>query len=304
MSTRRRRAGTQWYFRDGDVERGPFGEGELKQYISNGLLKPDTPVRSISMGDWAALSQTDLVRLIHIVERKKELAGDIKPRHITLKSVGGLSIWLVVSLCAYALMMLYVSVITVLAWSYATGIFAPQGDAYYSLLVVLGNLIGAAFALTFLSFLSCAFAFSFFYSYCLHNLKKIGAPEAASSPMEAWSWLFVPVAAWFQPYFVFREVWMGSMNNAEHNNHRPLLLGSWWFAWVIGNIGSFVYNIYSQINSGQRYQLTDFTLAEISMETIARIFLVIAALCLIRITLFTSAAQKQVRSQGGLSVFD
>jgi hypothetical protein len=66
------------------------------------------------------------------------------------------------------------------------------------------------------------------------NLPALGSRQLHFTPGWAAAWLFIPLANLVIPYFVFREIWFGSMptrggqNAAQQKPRTSLLLIAWW----------------------------------------------------------------------------
>jgi len=79
------------------------------------------------------------------------------------------------------------------------------------------------------------------------NAHAFGAPMSAT-PGWAAGWFFVPVAWWWKPYYVMKEIWRGSDPDPAVNPASApasALLGWWWWMWLLRN---FSWQIYAQLN--------------------------------------------------------
>ncbi|MEO1028996.1 MAG: DUF4328 domain-containing protein [Pseudomonadota bacterium] len=303
MRTRRRRAGTQWFYQQGENSVGPFGEGEIRGFLSRGTLTPESKVRPIHSDEWQPLSGSSLNRLID-TSQNDENSTARPPKVVEIKPVSALSTWFVVSASIYAAAITLTTVSTALLWLYVSRTFAPEGGPYLNLLVTLNSLLQPGYWITILVFVSSASAYGFFYSYSLHNLRQLNAPEATSSPPSAWTWYFVPIANWFVPVSVFREIWSGSMSQSGMDPGRSQLIIAWWACWIIGNVGKTILNTINRFNGTTGKLLQDYSIIEIGLECGLSLLMAAAAICLVRLTITVASAQKQIKENGGWSVFD
>jgi hypothetical protein len=101
-----------------------------------------------------------------------------------------------------------------------------------------------------------------------HNLHKAGEKNLASSEGWAAGWWFIPIANWFMPYRIMREIWDRTKNygnadiddltgeltdnydvsadagSEEVSNDSVSLVNAWWAFWIISNV---IANISAQI---------------------------------------------------------
>lgn len=274
----------------------------MQRLFAAGSVSLDTEVRKADQTEWQELKDTPLRQIMEQAANRSPAEAKLS-RPPDLKRVGGLANWLVASAYFYAALMFYQQVVTGLVWLYVTGTFAPASEGYRSVLIVMSSIAPISGIVLFGTFISTAFAYGFFFSNCLHNLKEVGAPEATSSPMETWTWFFVPIAAWFQPFTVFKEVWDGSLGQADQDTNQRGLIISWWTCWLIANISSFFLNLYNRYAS-TAVNIEDFSAVQVFLELGYGVLFSVAAILLARIAPKVAGAQKYIRQNGGLSVFD
>ena len=77
-------------------------------------------------------------------------------------------------------------------------------------------------------------AWMYWSSKNIAPLRGYDARYQRYSPFQAVVWWFVPIAWYWMPYKVMREIWRESL--AEGDAHRPPLLVFWWAAWIMANI--------------------------------------------------------------------
>ncbi|MEZ5839865.1 MAG: DUF805 domain-containing protein [Hyphomicrobiales bacterium] len=53
-------ADKEWYFADGDQQRGPYGRQQIDRLIADGVIRPDTLVWAAGMDNWAEMGATEL----------------------------------------------------------------------------------------------------------------------------------------------------------------------------------------------------------------------------------------------------
>ena len=78
-----------------------------------------------------------------------------------------------------------------------------------------------------------AIAFCVWVHLAYRNLPAIGAHGLKFTPAQAIWWWFVPVASYWQPYRVVREIWQRSGPAGS----RTRLVVLWWTLWIVSNLG-------------------------------------------------------------------
>jgi hypothetical protein len=77
------------------------------------------------------------------------------------------------------------------------------------------------------------------------NLHKVQLPQLEFSAGWSVGWWFIPIANWWKPFQVMRELYRGSLviyGKASRANYRvqpfAQVVGWWWALWLVGNIFS------------------------------------------------------------------
>lgn len=67
-----------------------------------------------------------------------------------------------------------------------------------------------------------------------HNVRQLGAADMRFTPGWAVGWYFVPIAWFWKPYQVMREIWRAS-RNPSFWREQPVsaLLPWWWVLWIV-----------------------------------------------------------------------
>jgi len=78
-----------------------------------------------------------------------------------------------------------------------------------------------------------AIAFLVWIHRAYRNLPAVGATGLKFTPAQAVWWWFVPVASYWQPYRVVREIWQRSGPAGT----RTRLVVVWWTLWIVSNVG-------------------------------------------------------------------
>lgn len=148
-----------------------------------------------------------------------------------LKPVGGLAKTLIVFLCIY---------IFCLACHSMTSIFELIELALYDggniqEAILLSQSLSALISLVFLFIYIATGVLFLKWKYRLSkNLHVKAAGNWEHSPGGSIGWYFVPVATWFKPYQVMREIWSKAHKKTWKGNCR--LLPGWWILWIISSI--------------------------------------------------------------------
>lgn len=67
-----------------------------------------------------------------------------------------------------------------------------------------------------------------------HNARQLGAADMHFTPMRAAGWYFVPIAWFWKPYQVMKEIWRASVDpSAWRGAPVPPLLRYWWVLWIV-----------------------------------------------------------------------
>lgn len=68
------------------------------------------------------------------------------------------------------------------------------------------------------------------------NARQLGAANLRFEPVWTVAWYFIPVANFWKPYQVMREIWQTSVNAAHWDAQKvSLFLPCWWTLWLISN---------------------------------------------------------------------
>ncbi len=71
-----------------------------------------------------------------------------------------------------------------------------------------------------------------------HNAGEMQPNEQRITPGWAVGWYFVPFMLLFKPFVAMRQTWNSSVNpTGDIDRGAPALLGWWWAAWLVSNIG-------------------------------------------------------------------
>ena len=107
-----------------------------------------------------------------------------------------------------------------------------------------------------------------------HNARQLGAADMDFTPMRAVGWYFVPVAWFWKPYEVMKEIWRASVDPSDWRGASvSRLLRYWWVLWIVWFwcweivVGAGV------LNEGGSEPL--------AMTLLAAYFVLVVALCLV-----------------------
>jgi S1-C subfamily serine protease len=84
-----------------------------------------------------------------------------------------------------------------------------------------------------LALIIAAIAFCVWIHRAYRNLPAIGGHDLKFNPAQAVWWWFVPVANYWQPYRVVREIWQRSGPAGT----RTRLVVAWWILWIVSYVG-------------------------------------------------------------------
>ena len=97
----------------------------------------------------------------------------------------------------------------------------------YAMAAVLSLFSTFGFWLSVISFVPVCITFLFWLHRASSNLWSLGRDQR-NSPLAAVLWWFVPVANWFVPYFVLREL----SQESDPHSQVSKLLGFYWVLWI------------------------------------------------------------------------
>ena len=87
------------------------------------------------------------------------------------------------------------------------------------------------------NFVAAVVAFLMWMHRASTDLQHLGVDEQKYSPRAGVIWWFVPIASWWMPYRVLREIWHGSLRYRERT---PPMFTIWWWLWCIYVVFSWV----------------------------------------------------------------
>ena len=217
---------------------------------SNGAIQASTAVWRQGMDEWLAASTTELAK--HFDETggptpetvQATMAHDakIKAKHAPpgkTKSVKGFHQWLQASLILFIIATALLTLTEFNTLSFFSDInndnFVNE-TAIEQKAILVDLLTGVAALFYLVTFVSCVFAYCFFFQRAQTNLLSMRVPTATVRPYETWVWYFVPFANLFKPIGPFNEVQTASHESAGKSALGSGIVTVWWLTWLLGNI--------------------------------------------------------------------
>ena len=121
----------------------------------------------------------------------------------------------------------------------------------------------------------------------LHPLREAGDAYQEYSPVKAVVWWFVPIAWYWMPYRVMKEIWRRS--HFQQVQPSSALLTLWWVFWCAGNLlsGISVWDLWGPPPTVEGILMADYR------ELFANTVLVMAVPLAICVVLATTSAQER-----------
>jgi hypothetical protein len=135
------------------------------------------------------------------------------------------------------------------------------------------------------------------------NLAALGVAETRDSPASAVAWFLIPLANWFLPYSVLRDLYQLSDRSDPHglSQSQPWLIRLWWLFWAAPPAASLIsLLVFERPGLGTASAGTDallsFDLASLAIASL------LAALIIIRVTALQEAGQRMLEDQGDVGL--
>lgn len=145
--------------------------------------------------------------------------------------------------CLKVFLFLSIAIFAVAIWSdlserqylinYQNGVYATEQEAATAAqdVLVRQGIIGIAAGIIVLTQMILFFVWVYRAN---KNVRALGAQGLRFTPGWAVGWFFVPIAHFWKPYQVVKEIFMASNNPKNWRQHISYpILGWWWFFWVV-----------------------------------------------------------------------
>jgi hypothetical protein len=166
-------------------------------------------------------------------------------------------------------------------------------QAYLNGVSIPGLLILALAAVTSLTWLQRAY----------RNLAALGVAETRDSPASAVAWFLIPLANWFLPYSVLRDLYQLSDRSDPHglSQSQPWLIRLWWLFWAAPPAASLISLLVFErpgvgTASAGADALLSFDLASLAIAS------VLAAIIIIRVTALQQAGQRMLKEEADVGL--
>lgn len=266
-----------WFVKKGSEESGPYSREELINQYREGLITDKTFVRSADSTIAMPFNQSgpaeDLGIAVKEVMDDDGNAMKLAPQKV--KPLGWRTKFLLGTFGAYVLIAL-----GILAMNIFFAIAIIQGNGQLTPEMIespLGGIMLAfsqfAVPLSIAAFVISAVAYGVFFHQAMANVRFLGATEATMKPWTVWAWHFVPFASLWMPLKAMTQIWGASLRLSKSPDTGNIILGAWWLSWLIGIIGS---RIYDTVTSGPEPSIADLP-GLLAAEAVIVVFMITSA---------------------------
>lgn len=240
-----------WFVKKGSKESGPYSRDDLINQYREGQITDTTFVRSADSTIAMPFNQSEPAGELGIAV--KEVMDDdgnaMKLAPQKVKPLGWRTKFLLGTFGAYVLIAL-----GILAMNIYFAVVITQGNGQLTQEVIdspLGAMMLAfsqfAAPMSIAAFVVSAIAYCVFFQHAMANVRYLGATEATMKPWTVWAWHIVPIASLWMPLKAMTQIWGASLRLSKSPETGNIVLGAWWLSWLIGIIGS---RIYDTVTSG------------------------------------------------------
>jgi Domain of unknown function (DUF4328)/GYF domain 2 len=311
-----------WYYERNGQKVGPVSESQIKELVLSGELHGSSLVWTVGLDSWTALNRSSLASLLRAVppdlppsaagiahgtsaNPSVDSAVSGAPQTSSanaadgdeVRDLQGLFGWL--RFCMYAFVVTsavyFLAIVGELLFFAAlkNNSFASE-EQKFAVASWVDALVRFTAMGVLITFVPSAIVYLRFVFRAMKNLHVTKAEAVTISPGWAVGWNFIPIAWFWKPLQVMREIWRGYYG-LEAKAAVPGKIGWWWAFWLIMNITAYI-NLRLQVGSGSLSQTrslnVDMYVAAIWFDVVSTLTGIFAAVIIVGILQKVVEAQR------------